>query len=82
MTDMSTYIQAGATALSLITSMVLAILKFKEKKLSIEAEEQSVCRQDFQELQTKVAVLEERINNEISMLDKLETKLDQIRDQL
>lgn len=78
MSDTNTYIQYGITGLSLITSMVLAYMKVKEKKL----ENDSVCEKDFQALQTKVSVLEERLSNEIHLLDKLSDKLDDIRDKL
>lgn len=79
MTDTTTYIHMGVTALTAITVAAFgAYSKFKSKKLDVD----NVCHQDFQELKTKVAVLEERINNEVHLLEKLDDKLDEIRRQL
>jgi len=82
MSDITTYIHMAVTTITSIVAVALAYLKFKDDKSSKETATADVCKQDFQALQTKVAVLEERINNEINMLDKLDDKLDQIRDEL
>ncbi len=82
MTDMTNYIHMGITLLTSIVVAIGAYLKMRESKISKDAKDEQVCHQEFQELQTKVAVLEERINNEIIMLSKLDDKLDQIRDRL
>jgi len=79
MSDTITLIHYCITGLTtVVVGLGVAFLKLKEKKVDAD----SICKQDFQELQTKVAVLEERINNEITMLSKLDDKLDQIRDRL
>lgn len=78
MSDTTTYVHMAVTAITAIASVVLAYLKLRDDKASKERAPQEVCKQDIQDLQTKVAVLEERISNEISLLSKLEDKLDQI----
>ena len=82
MSDMSQYIHYGMTIVTSLVAIVLAYLKFKEAKIEKDVKDQEVCKADFAALSTKVAVLEERINNEITMLSKLDDKLDKIRDQL
>lgn len=82
MTDIATHIQTGLTVFSTIAAIVLAYLKIRDAQIAKESKDEQVCKQDMQELQTKVAVLEERLDNEINMLDKLDSKLDQIRDKL
>jgi len=82
MTDFTTYIHMGVTIITSIMAVALAYLKLRDDKVKKQATDDEVCKQDFQSLQTKVAVLEERINNEITMLSKLDDKLDQIRDRL
>lgn len=82
MTDFAPHIQTGLTVFSSITAVILAYLKIRDAQIAKEAKEDAVCQQDMQELQMKVAVLEERLDNEINMLDKLDSKLDQIRDKL
>jgi low affinity Fe/Cu permease len=82
MSDMTTYIHMSVTVITSLMAVVLAYLKLRDDKVKKEAVNDEVCKQDFQALQTKVSVLEERINNEIKMLDKLDDKLDQIRDKI
>lgn len=82
MTDTINYIHMGVTVITSLMAVILAYLKLRDDKIKKEAIDSEVCKQDFQELQTKVAVLEERINNEITMLSKLDDKLDQIRNKL
>ena len=82
MTDVAQYVHIGATAFASIMAAVLAYLKFRDSKVAKEAANDAVCQADLQELQTKVAVLEERISNEINLLSKLDDKLDKLRDQL
>ncbi len=80
MSDMSTYVNVATTVISSIMAAIVVYYQFRKKKL--EVDDETVCHKDFQTLQTKVAVLEERLDNEINMLDKLSDKLDDIRDKL
>lgn len=82
MSDITTYIHMGVTVVTSLMAVVLAYLKLRDDKVAKDTKDDEVCKQDFQQLQTKVAVLEERINNEITMLSKLDDKLDQIRDKI
>lgn len=82
MSDVTSYIQTGLTIFTTISALILGYLKIRDAQVTKEAKDEQVCKLDMQQLQTKVAVLEERLDNEINILDKLGKKLDEIRDKL
>lgn len=47
-----------------------------------QADINSVNLKSFNDLSTKVAILEERVSNETHLLDKLEVKIDKLIDEL
>lgn len=59
------------TGLIALGTLYHTFKKDKDKKAS-------VCQQEFQDLKTKVAVLEERMVNETHLLNKLDDKLDEV----
>ncbi len=73
------YIITGITSLS---TAVLAYMKLRDDKIKSDSQSNAVCKQDLQNLQIKIAVLEERLENEIDVQEKIERKLDNILEQL
>ena len=70
------------TGATLVGGLVLGYFKLKDKSESRESKEQRVCFKDMQEIKTKLAVLESRLNNEAHLLDRLADTLDDVRDKL
>lgn len=82
MSDALQYVHYAVSALALLTGVVLAYLKY----LDHQSAKDNVCEAEFQQLKTKVSVMEERLNNEIAStgknLDKIADRIEQITEKL
>lgn len=80
--DTITLIHEGLSVVTGVGMMILAYLKFREKKSERDDQEAKDNTAEINELKLKLAVLEERLSSEIHLLDKLDDKLSQLEREL
>ncbi len=74
MIDTIQVVHISITTITTLSTIVLGWITFFKDK----GKEERLCEIERQALHTKVSVLEERLDNEIHLLEKLDDKLDRV----
>ena len=82
MTDTISIIHMCFTGATVVGGLVLAYLKIKSKESMHNSDEKYACQKDMQDIKTKVAVIENRLDNERELLEKIESTVEHIREKL
>ena len=78
MSDITTYIHMGVTVITTLSTVFLAYIQYRDKKVTKEVDISQDLQQKLSDLEINQAVLTERLNNNIEFTSKMDEKIESI----